>query len=138
MAPLAMRNTRLYPIWPAAPVTATRTGCFSKDVMASTLRGRQEALRSGGEGGVGHDRDHRVTLDACALEHDGTPRERAQEADRGGVLGEDVRDEGVDPARRRDGREPVQEERPEALPLPRVLDEHRDLRLGRAVSNAVV
>src|SRR4051794_22478157 len=23
-----MRNTRLYPIWPAAPVTATRTGAF--------------------------------------------------------------------------------------------------------------
>ena len=28
ICPLAMRNSRAYPIWPAAPVTATRTGSF--------------------------------------------------------------------------------------------------------------
>src|SRR5690348_18496665 len=31
MSPAAMRNSKASPIWPAAPVTATRTGAFMDD-----------------------------------------------------------------------------------------------------------
>src|SRR4051812_34198714 len=33
-SPFAIRKTRLYPIWPAAPVTATRTGFFMSVKLA--------------------------------------------------------------------------------------------------------
>jgi hypothetical protein len=50
MSPLAIRNNRLYPICPAAPVTATRTGAFIGEGLLKW------AIRLSGIGGVDRDR----------------------------------------------------------------------------------